>query len=212
MNKKFIILFSLIWLIVIAGFFWWRSDRKTEETPDLAEGLGLAALVPMEKKVDTPGAVAVAFFDYLNQGKYLEAEKLFALERLDPEFLKLIKTRSGSWLKESWENMPYSEKPEKVTVAKEEINGDVAEVWLIEYYPDGEVKENEESGKLVKIDGEWKMLPEGAGDNSASAEIKQENKASFIGTQRDDDLNPPLNGDGEINFGFEYAQPLNLGN
>jgi len=144
-----------VWLAIAGGiFWWWQSKKETKEaikTPEVIEELGKAALVetaPLKEK-DTPGAVIENFYTYLIQEKYREAEKL-----LTPESLESVRSEGGL---EKMMDSPNAVKLDKITVAKEEISGDSAEVWVTFYLSNGEKIEVPEPLSLTKIKGEWKL-------------------------------------------------------
>lgn len=156
-------IFILVWLIILGAVFWWwqgRDKTKEAELPEVLEESGKAAISetkPLKtepiKELKTPGEVAVAFFDYLNQKKYSEAEKL-----LTPESLNAVNSEGGLEKVFGTPPSPDGVHPVEAEVVNEETFGDTSEVWLLFYFSNGEKVKSPEPMNLVKIKGKWKLL------------------------------------------------------
>lgn len=149
--------FTLIWLVVLGGVFWWwqgRKETKEAELPEVLEESGQASLIEtkplQEKESKDPGEVVSTFYTYLNQEKYEEIEELLA-----PDYLEFVKSAGG--FEKLWIRVPVSQKPAKVVIIDEKITGDTAEVWLTAYNSEGDKLEGEGMNPLRKINGEWKI-------------------------------------------------------
>ena len=153
-----------IWFLIAGGIFWWWQSREKETIlPEVLEESGKATIsetkplkTEITKELKTPGEVAVAFFDYLNQKKYSEAEKL-----LTPEFLNAVDSEGGLEKVFGTPPSPDAVHPAEVEVINEETSDDASKVWLLFYFSNGEKVKSPEPMNLVKIKGEWKLsLPQ----------------------------------------------------
>lgn len=150
-----------VWLVVIGGVIWWwqgREETKEVELPEALEESGQASLIetkPLKEDIASEentitGEIVISFFNYLNQGKYSQAEELLA-----PDYLEFVKSAGG--LEKLMARVPMSERAAKVVIINEKITGDTAEVEFEGFKPSGEKMEGEGVMGLVKIEGEWKL-------------------------------------------------------
>jgi len=145
-----------IWLAIIGGVFWWwqgRGEKKEAGVPStILEKSGPAAIVetPALEETGLPAQAVKTFFDYLSQEKYAEAEKLLA-----PDYLDFVNSMGG--FERTWGSTPASERPTKIVITDEKVEGDTAEVWFLGYKPSGELIEGEGMMFLTKIKGTWKL-------------------------------------------------------